>query len=1504
MKTLDATERRIRRSAVRIAHLYRHCIVCLQSLFVCLLLVQWTILLQPAMASPIAPQVPIAPRHSSPSIPSSPTTNSTGYAAPSALTNLNLSSSAANVSAPNSVGHLGVNITVGQTLLSVLPGQMLTPAEMVAVYQVMRAGTQNIVLGASGAAIGGTVTIGPHLSSALASLTIPHGVTLISNSSSLKVSGNVIDSGNLFLTSTSPGVQMVSLVANTISIGPTGLISTMLPSGNPLSGLAPANVGLSINARNNIVNAGTISSGGALSLAAGGTIVNAAATGSGPKPTIQAAGDVNLVTGIGTIANAGVIGSANGSINISSINPSTDITIKAAGGEFQAAADINVRNPSYAGSNNINLNGGDYLSQNLNLYSGTGTITGNVGKVSGNLNSVAQVEHISAATNVLTLSDNTVSGDPTFVNTGGDIIISGVNTFNGNLAILASGNIIADSAGAIVDHGNSVTLIAGAGLLTSTGGAGSSSTTISGGTGASLLSSGTVTVNFSTSFAGATPGGTGGNIDLRTSSAPVVIDTTAVAANAAGGSVTLAAFANGINGGNVLLNASTSNVGAINTSGNGASSAGGTVNVYAGANPAAPATTIQLNTITTGGAGTGAPGFKGAINIYTAQPTANAGTTVSFDDAGTIGAGQSIVNAATLSPNGSVTVGNLLSAGTGGNGANITIMASNLANNGSVQTSGSGSIAVQSTGDLALSGTGSFTTGSSGSTTFQAASTGSSTLNVASGTGLTINGGGRIFITTPNLNFAGTSQIAASGSSNITIGSGLSGTDVPLNITGASGEIATVATNGGVILVRPTGQGTGSFLSSGIGATTIQLNAAGPLGNGLVDLQSLGDFSIAGGVTVSSNSPIQVNLNNNCTLTLNGVLSTTASNANFPDPLGGYMQYSILVQNLITNFTVAGHGSFVQAGATPGYTVFNDFTDVGFADGSNITFSSANPGSLVNFYTRQIQINGTGLSAGSSLSFSNTAAVNFNTNLPSFGPGDVAFVPGGTALSATLDLIGAPVNIGFSGVTPPLGIPTLQQPVGNINIGALGSSFSIAANNPIVMYATRSINVLHGNVESLAGNIAMSASMIENAGSIQTRNGSIFFNSSTPIGFLTVNNSGMILDPSAGISDVIGFNVGNGGTLSVVNNGTIEMLGVGSILGFSAGLSGAISLTGSGRVQADRVYFGNIDTSQWQIIPPAVAVPNGFSGFIQVGNVTLDGNRINGAVIQVASVAPPSPTSSVTQSIFQSLLSVGNLPSATAGVSQFNKLATVQLASLQTSGGGALTILPTDITRVNTSDSVYGNTSAMSLLPSKTLPLVGSVSEIVDGRSAVSIYLASSFLNGSAMPDGNPLKMTDGMSLFAPDSTVTVQTIAGPVKISAGAVVFIAAAGNEVAIYDLSDDHNGDVSLVSGHQQLNLNPGEQIVIRAGKEGPEIAEHLVSGIGQRKQTTTKLANGGSAKRSEFSILGILHANNLYRTMCQSPNPENRRVLAKVLKEAAAIQMATAGHGRYEQGQREQ
>ncbi len=138
--------------------------------------------------------------------------------------NLDLSSTIQNASANHQTSP--VSITVGGQQQSVLPGQLLTPAQVVAVYQVMRTGAQNIVIDGSGAAISGSMSIGQNWAGRIASITVPQGVSVLNNASALNLTGNLTNAGSILVNQINPAVNTATISALNIFNQTGGLISS------------------------------------------------------------------------------------------------------------------------------------------------------------------------------------------------------------------------------------------------------------------------------------------------------------------------------------------------------------------------------------------------------------------------------------------------------------------------------------------------------------------------------------------------------------------------------------------------------------------------------------------------------------------------------------------------------------------------------------------------------------------------------------------------------------------------------------------------------------------------------------------------------------------------------------------------------------------------------------------------------------------------------------------------------------------------------------------------------------------------------------------------------------------------------------------------------------------------------------------------------------------------------------------------------------------------------
>ncbi len=534
--------------------------------------------------------------------------------------------SSLNLSSPTdsfNVGNLphSVNINVDGHSDNITSNQYVTPAEAVAVSQVLANSHQSLILGENATAIGGSLNTSNlmpnNIYNTINNLELPSNVTLIAGNN-LVLKGDLQNYGDIVFNNNG------NLQANLILNENSGLISS---SGN---------LNITTNA---LIN----ENGG-----------------------VYAENSLNLNTPV--IYNSGTIEANLGNINVISANnlditQSTNSIIEASNGS------INLNSNAQNLSNGLNLAIGNYLSKELNLNANQGYIDAGLNNVSGQINSLGSSEHIITQGQTMIIGNSNIKGDPTYDSTGNILIDGAIATNGNNLAIVAGGNI-GVTAGSITSinttssSGNGGNLVMIAGVGSNLTGYTNQTPTITPG-----LTGETSTISVAL---GATSGNTGGNIDLSTgnslAASNFVIYTNGTGTNSSGGNVTLVAQANGSTGGQINVGNSTNHY-SIYTPGTGTGTSGNVLLIATGnSGTSTPYTDISVGYITTGistSTGTG-----GNISLYAANPTTQ---TVTFDNTGTIGSGQTIsANTASLIP-GIITASNVIEGSTG-TGTNSTIM--------------------------------------------------------------------------------------------------------------------------------------------------------------------------------------------------------------------------------------------------------------------------------------------------------------------------------------------------------------------------------------------------------------------------------------------------------------------------------------------------------------------------------------------------------------------------------------------------------------------------------------------------------------------------------------------------------------------------------------------------------------------------------------------------------------------------------------------------------------
>jgi len=184
--------------------------------------------------------------------------------------------------------------------------------------------------------------------------------------------------------------------------------------------------------------------------------------------TINSSGSLRLIAD--SIVNSGLIHSAGNLVLAPESGNS--LSINASGGTFSTAGNINIVSQKSSPGDLISVTGGSFLSKQLNFDCGQGAVAAGLDRASGvvNVNAYsAQVGTNSQSVSQLNLGTLNLTGDPTFYNANGSVILSGnLEVQNDNIFIAASQNVI-HSGGNMTSNGIGIVIIAGTKILPAAG---------------------------------------------------------------------------------------------------------------------------------------------------------------------------------------------------------------------------------------------------------------------------------------------------------------------------------------------------------------------------------------------------------------------------------------------------------------------------------------------------------------------------------------------------------------------------------------------------------------------------------------------------------------------------------------------------------------------------------------------------------------------------------------------------------------------------------------------------------------------------------------------------------------------------------------------------------------------------------------------------------------------------------------------------------------------------
>ncbi len=1317
---------------------------------------------------------------------------------------LDLSAAEANITLGNNLFKQADSVTiyVGGETKTVGAGAQVTSAEYVAVKQVLGGGVQKISVDASGKAIGGEFDLNS-ISAAkdvmkASSLVIPENVTSygqFGRGSEFRLVGDLDNYGSLIASSNNRRGSTIHADDITNHSG---------------ASIASVKNDLNLIADGSLTNDGSISSA------------------------------ANLTLSSSSIRNSGTVSATSGSITLDGPEAAA-LSVNNTGGTMSAQT-ISLRNSDYQGSFDTNLTGGDLLSKQFNINSGTGMTEVDVNQLTGTLNQKGLGVHVKAATENLTIGNTCLTGDPTYYNTAGDITIVGNITVAEALTIITQDDIISANNITITAtsaaSGFPITLIAGVDI------------TFLGG-GADQATLGPIPPpNANNGAVKAALGSTqGGSVLLGQSN---VINTRPTGATGGGGSVSIIAFS-GANAGSGTVDLSGTT---ISTGGKGTGNNGG-VEIIAGA----ANTTIGLNTInTTGGSGTG-----GGVSISAAQPAISVGTEVIYNSAGVLSSPGFYIPGNTRAANTVITLPSI-TMGDGG----LQIIADGTVNLFNPTTVSGDSASIDTNGSVFISGNlnllNSLQLFADGNFT----QTSASTISVTNaGSSATVNVGGNITNGANSVFNAATVQL---NSSNGRIGTNAGSRfklDADNILVGApSGNAFITDVDAVNFTINNTVGGTLDVIAGGA------ITSNGPISADIIKMNAKGAMTFNSSVTAGTSALLHATSG----ITGSGLISagTLTLQTDTGDVGAGVTPLNINADNLVV-FAAAGSASLNETDIVNfgGGNTFVGKSLIILADIAITSSSLITAGDSLGLIADTLNI-AAPISASNAITLASTNDL-LNTNVTGNLSTNTLFLSsfnGNVGTSGSPFLLNGATNIHASR----LAILTNALDANISNLSATPFELATSTTKGALNFSTLGSLTISGKIDSQSTiNISTSSGTlkINNAVQITAKDNISISN----VGTNKVNDKFIIEDgvgiitatPKTGAGDVtlvLGTNTGN--AKKTVKNAVIVQAGGGTVRVKNKGVKVTLStptkttFTGQG---ADLVIANSINNKNFTIggnvvITADPPIPEGSLVTI------IDGNaKRNNIDVQAALNISAPLRSSDTTNVLQISAASNTAPvSRELNSSTFNLLATLPA----TVNGAGFADTDIDDSFITTSSPTNRGLNARLL-----------------GHKAF-----NSAANAGTTPVVDELigevhTMNNDSAVVVASRDTTVVSPNGNVKVAAGAVVYITSTSGQLSVYDLDDKHKGSVVVETSGRQIALSPGRHITItRSGAE--QYADiNQAEAIAHRLMSRQLLNAENVMFQSEFSLPSAISAIKPLSSLVESKHSEAKKITERLLKTTAVL-----------------
>lgn len=395
--------------------------------------------------------------------------------------------------------------------------------------------------------------------------------------------------------------------------------------------------------------------------------------------------------------------------------------------------------------------------------------------------------------------------------------------------------------------------------------------------------------------------------------------------------------------------------------------------------------------------------------------------------------------------------------------------------------------------------------------------------------------------------------------------------------------------------------------------------------------------------------------------------------------------------------------------------------------------------------------------------------------------------------------------------------------------------------------------VTMGNTAFTVGKLASNNSVLGNISADGVTGGSVY---------VATSSAGVIVEPAAVVS-ANGVTLGGtiafaslSGPLTATVNGLVKATSAADNsgrVGFQSGPDRDVSLRGTGTIWGGAfVSAGNLQSNLLPAEAPA--------GVVSVENTLTIRNAF--------------------LTNLRSSNSVPALPTATS-----NSLRSLAVFIPQTLISS--TILPTDVQNISV-DSALEYPSASRSNSGAVAKATGGGGALLVGRVVFDQPLLEQLsLQGISVERmaGERGRLLRGAMLVAPDADLVIDTAFGALLVAAGAVAFIDAGADSLAVLTLYDKGKTDVLLRTKDQAIAVSIGEMLVLGS-------ATAQVGSIAKRELSALKVG-GAKGYLAEYSLLAATTSLRPLRVLFSEK--VHSSVKGKILKSAAILHLLRRGKG---------